>query len=70
MFFGNEIDMRTLLQLESDYYLLFWWWVGRTTVRDKYITWYDRLLFKYLNNYNQGIDLKADLILKNKHVNK
>lgn len=72
MFFGNEIDSRTLLQLEIDYYAftLFGGGVGRTTVRDKYITWYDRLLFKYLNNYNQEHRFKADLILKNKHVNK
>lgn len=72
MFFGNELDSRSVSQLELDYYAftLFGGGVGRTTVRDKYITWYDRILFKMLNKYKQEHRFKADLILKNKHVNR
>lgn len=72
MFFGNNIDKRNLSQLELDYYAftLYGGGLGRTTVRDKYITWYDRLMFMMLTKFNQEHKFKADLILKNKHVNR
>lgn len=72
MFFGNEIDSRNVSQLENDYYAftLFGGGVGRTTVRDKYITWYDRLLFKMLNKFQQEHRFKANVILTDKHVNR
>jgi hypothetical protein len=72
MFFGNEIDARSTSQIEEDFYFitLFGGGVGRTTVRDKYITFYDKLLHKICAK--KGIDhkYKAHLILTNKHVNK
>lgn len=72
MFFGNEVDSRSVSQIEQDFYALtlFGGGVGRTTVRDKYITFYDRLLHKMCSKYAEPHRYKAHLILTNKHVNK
>lgn len=72
MFFGNVLDKRLLTELSEQYYCftLYGGGVGRTTVRDAYITWYDRLMFKYLDKWSIEHRYKAHLILTNKHVNK
>lgn len=69
MFFGNEIDKRTLSELQDDYYA-FTLYGGNRTVRDIYITWYDRLMFSFLEPNLIEHRFKAYSLLSGKHVNK
>lgn len=67
MFFGNMIDQRTYSELERDFYA-FTLYGGQRTVRDIYVTWYDRLVFMMCSKKNIEHRFKADAILKGKHV--
>lgn len=71
MFFGNEIDSRTLTELQEQYYTftLYGGGKGKTTVRLQYITWYDKLMFKFCQAKGIEHRFKAPLLMKNKHVN-
>jgi hypothetical protein len=67
MFFGNAIDKRTYSEIEKDFYG-FTLYGGQRTVRDIYITWYDRLCFKFCKNKGIEHRFKAHGILTGKHV--
>ena len=69
MFFGNEIDKRSLTELQDDYYA-FTLYGGSRTVRDIYITWYDRLMFSFCEPKLIEHRFKALALLSGKHVNK
>ena len=72
MFFGDLLDSRGLEHLQKTFFAftLYGGGVGRTTVRDAYITWYDRLMFKMMESFGQEHRYKSHLILINKHINK
>lgn len=69
MFFGNNIDPRTLTQIEEQFYF-FTLYGNRTTVRKIYTDWYDKLMFKICES--KGIEhlFKAHSILVGKHLSK
>ena len=70
MFFGNVIDPRTLDQLQEEYcaFTLYGGGKGVTTVRDNYIAWYDKLLFKIWESKGFEHRFKAYHLLQGKHV--
>lgn len=72
MFFGDLLDSRGLEYLQKNFFAftLYGGGLGRTTVRDAYITWYDRLMFKMMESFGQEHRYKSHLILINKHINK
>jgi hypothetical protein len=72
IFFGDLLDSRGLEYLQKTFFAftLYGGGVGRTTVRDAYITWYDRLMFKMMESFGQEHRYKSHLILVNKHINK
>jgi len=67
MFFGNMIDKRSNTQLEQDYFA-FTLYGGSRTVRDVYVTFYDKLMFKFCSAVGIEHYFKASEILKGKHV--
>lgn len=69
MFFGNNIDKRTLSELERDFYF-FTLYGNKTTVRKIYIDFYDKLLFKMCEKNGLEHRYKAHAILVGKHVNR
>lgn len=69
MFFGNNMDERTLSKLEEDYFF-FTLYGNRTTVRKVYVDWYDRLMFKTCESKGIEHNFKAHQILVGKHLSK
>ncbi len=69
MFFGNVISKKTFTEIETDFYAMTLYG-GSRTVRDVYVTWYDRLCYKMCRA--KGIEhiFKVHAILAGKHVNK
>ncbi len=67
MFFGNLIDIRSLTQLQNDFFMLTLYG-GQKTVRSTYIEFYDRLCFSMCTQ--KGIEhyFKARNLLTGKHV--
>lgn len=77
MFFGNELDKRTYTELHSDYLFMTLYGNGKvtvnkkqTTVKLKYIEWYDRLCFKMFAQLGRDHHYKSGNILRGKHINK
>jgi hypothetical protein len=69
MFFGKNIDPRSLGQLEDDFYF-FTLFGNQTTVRKIYIDWYDRLMFRYCESKGIEHHFKSRTILTNKHLSR
>lgn len=67
MFFGQAIDHRTYSELERDFFA-FTLYGGMRTVRDIYVTFYDRLCFKMCTAKGIEHRFKAKDILVGKHV--
>ena len=67
MFFGGAIDKRSLTEIETDFFAMTLYG-GMRTVRDIYITFYDKLLFKICRQKEIEHRFKAHNILTGKHV--
>lgn len=68
VFFGNKTSSDTFEQITTKHYIHTLYGSGRgvKTVREKYISWYDRLMAKYA-----GINFyRAQYIMRGKHVDK
>lgn len=77
MFFGNEFDKRTYTELQKDYLFMTLYGAGKittqvkaTTVKLKYIEWYDRLCFKMFAQMGKEHYFKSGNIMKGKHINR
>lgn len=68
MFFGNNIDKRTLTEIEQQFYF-FTLYGNRTTVRKIYIDFYDKLMYKMAQSFGLEHRFKAHALLVGKHVN-
>lgn len=68
MFFGNVISPKTFDELQSDFFM-FTLYGGLKTVRNIYVDWYDRLMFKICGAKQLEHRFKAHGILTGKHVN-
>jgi len=66
-FFGENIDPRTLDQLQEDYYM-FTLYGGKSTVRLNYREWYDRIVNMMCRRNKLDNYFKSHGILQNKHV--
>ena len=67
-FFGENVDSRSLDELEKQHYM-FTLYGGRSTVRLIYREWYDRLCHMMCARNGLNHYFKSDNILKDKHVN-
>jgi len=72
MFFGNNLDPRSTTQIQEDYYFLTLYGKGTgvTTVKQRYIEFYDRLMFSMCENRGHEHKFKAHGMLTGKHVNR
>lgn len=69
MFFGGQLDSRTLHEIEKDqYFITLYGGVG--SVKDPYVSWYDRLMFRYCESKRQEHRFKGTAIVYGKHVNR
>jgi len=67
MFFGGSIDSRTTEQIQQDFYSLTLYG-GMRTVRDIYLTFYDKIVFAMCKVKGIEHRFKVKDILKGKHV--
>lgn len=69
MFFGGQLDSRSLEQITNDQYMMTLYG-GVGSVKDPYVSWYDRLMFKYSESKLKEHRFKASGIVYGKHVNR